>query len=114
MTYDDIDKKEQEPLVIKDQTASKADTKPRHIPLIYEGKEQKRPTNAPTQTSDQTNTFQQPFETRQRVDVAHQSRIIQKGIKEHKIWQKQQERLLFILSLDLRKKPKKVREQKGR
>lgn len=48
MTYDDIDKKEQEPLVIKDQTASKADTKPRHIPLIYEGKEQKRPTNAPT------------------------------------------------------------------
>lgn len=81
MTYDDIDKKSQEAVIVKGQTASKADTKPPHTPLIYEGKEQKRSSNAPTQSSNQTSTFQQSFETRQRVDITHQSRIIQKGIQ---------------------------------
>lgn len=81
MTYDDIDKKEQEPLVIKDQSAIKDETKPVHTPLVYEGKEPRKPSNAATQSSDQTSTFQQSFETRQRVDVAHQSRIIQRGVQ---------------------------------
>ena len=80
MTYEDIDK-EEKAVVVKDQSVIKAETKPPRKPLAYEGKEQKSPFNAPTQSSNQTSTFQQPFETRQRVDVAHQSRIIQKGIQ---------------------------------
>ncbi len=80
MTYEDIGK-EEKAVVVKDQSVIKAETKPPRKPLAYEGKEQKSPFNAPTQSSNQTSTFQQPFETRQRVDVAHQSRIIQKGIQ---------------------------------